>query len=133
MAYETQFNRENIDKIALALKNAITEIGKTQEQKLDVFVILAALGTVSYDYSMAVLPRNDEERARVHAEMKNISDDLIKKLDALHIEKQYMGVSDVVAIAHVQALFAEYYARLRDDALTKMEAVADEPAVEEGK
>lgn len=132
MAYETQFTQENIVGMTAYIQDKIEEYATDIAKKdLDVFVILAALGSVGYNYVMHTLPRNEEEKERLYNEMKGISESLFTKLDVHRMEYKTLGVSDLAAIAHSFSLLSEYYARMRDDSIKKLEAAA--PAQEEAK
>lgn len=130
MAYETQFTQENIVDMTTYIQEQIGKYATEVVNKdLDVFVILAALGSVGYNYVMHTLPQDEEQKHQVYNEMKTISDSLFLKMDAHRFEFGTSGISDLAAISHSFSLLSEYYARLRDKSILDLQTMA--PAQEE--
>lgn len=120
--YVTQFTKDNI----LALKGSINEAinahaeKNVEGQKLDLFLILAALGQSAYEVVLRTLPKSEEDAKKNVDEMKVIVDKFIKVTDDTRGDLHTKPASELAAAAHLLSVVAEFYSRRRDDVITQL-------------
>lgn len=120
--YETTFTKNNVFELSNEIAKAVNEYAKEHGDtgKVDIFVLLAALGHVGFEAGMKILTKDEEHATKVHKEMQLVSKDLLVKLDAIHLEHKTTASADLIGISHTLSVVSEYYANRRDTNIKKL-------------
>lgn len=122
MGFKPSFTKESVLGFATFVANQINQYASEQEGgKVDVFVAVGALAHVAYDLLFTVFGKTESDRVLLQGEMSKISDELFKKIDAIAVEHQTNGISNIMASAHVLTALAEIYSGTRDEQIAKIE------------
>lgn len=129
--YESQFTKENIISLKSHIAREINAYAKSDAEtgKLDIFLILAALGQCAYEVIINTLPKDDADAKKNVDEMKVLVDKFIIETDKTGQELKLQPAPKLLAAAHLVSIMSEYYARRRDDVVLKML----QEAAQEGK
>lgn len=116
------FNKESVLGLSTFLAQQINEYAKGRpDGKEDIFVAIGALAHVAYDLVITVFGKTESDRVLLQAEMEKVSDELMRKIDAIAIEHQTNGLSNILASAHLLTALAEIYSVTRDQQIAKIE------------
>lgn len=125
--YESQFTKDRI----LALKDAINSgINKHVEtdlngEKLDLFVIVAALQQSAYEVVMRSMPADNDDAKKAHEEMKQIANVAIVAIDKNRKELKTRSMAEILGSIHGTSIITEFYATSRDSYIKNLEKQAD--------
>lgn len=120
--YESQFTKENILSLKSHISREINNYAKEEVEggKLDIFLILAALGQCAYEVVINTLPKDDADARKNVDEMKVLVDKFIIETDKTGQELQLQPAPKLLAAAHLISLMSEYYSRRRDEVVLKL-------------
>lgn len=118
--YETQFTRENVQKLNKHIQKKIADFASEHDKKLDLFVIVAALQQAAYEVTLRSLSENREE-AQVKSElMLPISQAFVSTLDKYRAENKSQPTEELLGAIFGSNVIVEFYANNRDEKISSM-------------
>lgn len=125
--YVSQFTVDNILELKNTINKSINEYAENNDnQKLDLFLILASLQQSAYELVMRSMPENDAEAKQAHESMKIVADKLIATIDTSRKENNTKAMEELLASIHTTSIVAEFYVRRRDEYLNKLQDQAQQ-------
>lgn len=120
--YQSQFTKENILTLKGVINRAINKHAekRVNGKKLDIFLILAALGQAAYELTIRTLPKDDAEAKMDVDQMKVLVDKMITLMDTERPQLKTKPASELLASIHLFSVISEFYSRRRDDILQKI-------------
>lgn len=117
--YESKFNTDAIVDLVTHLQKSIRDyqVNQKKDEKIDTFVLLAALSNVAFSVSYSTLPANEEEQEISRVEAQRLVDGLLAKLDGMRAEYGIQWYSDIISITNLLGAVTEMYSNRRDHAI----------------
>lgn len=118
----SHLTKENVQKLSAKLHNAIrTFVDEDfEDDKIDIFLVLASIGQTGYELAMHGLTADDEMRQKSIDQMVLIADKILREMDATREEVKTHPSAEIMSVAHMFTLIAEFYAKRRDEQVQKM-------------
>lgn len=117
-AYESPFQKDSILELSDVINRAVIEYARKNDTKVDIFVVLASLGHAAFHTSLALV--NGEDMAVMNEQMKEVTHELLLKLDAVRVEKDNHHAIDLIASTHLLSSLSEIYSKRRDNTVIKI-------------
>lgn len=118
----SHLTKENVQKLSAKIHNAIrTFVDEDFEHdKIDIFLVLAAIGQTGYELALHGLTADDEMRQKSIDQMVLIADKIVHVMDDTREESKTHPSAEIMSVAHLFTLIAEFYAKRRDEQVIKM-------------
>lgn len=117
--YVSHLTKDNVvalsQKIHVAIKDFVDN--EFEDNKIDVFLVLASLQQASYDTALHALVADEKMKQQSIDQMILIADKLTKVIDDTRHEVKTNPSSEILSAIHVGSILTEFYARLRDEKL----------------
>lgn len=122
MTNKTAFNTEDIISLKKEIIKTVTKHAQEHypNGSGDIYLLLATLGQVAYEFAYRVLPNDKEDAQLSKEEMKILVQKYIEVSDETRKEIKPKIASEIMAASHFVSIISEYYARRRNEVIEEL-------------